>query len=243
MCPLSASCKCPHTGLQPTSTPSTSPRASPSLTSLQQGSLYTTAHTIPSTKPKPRSPKNLQSGKALLHTTVKNASQGFSPMHSSASGLFFFPRPQIEPQSPPAPQPPSCFLGGASWREAAASNDSTGGLLTRGSGLPLPTMPSHHALRLSPRWRPISRRGGGQRRLPAALQRSPGRGRCGSSGLFQPPLSSSPPFVLLLPPLPISGAPPVVLLKTLISGTVTTGDTSPKIHFTCVSFLLTVNCQ
>ena len=145
-------------------------------------------------------------------------------MHSSASGLFFFPRPQIEPQSPPAPQPPSCFLGGASWREAAASNDSTGGLLTRASGLPLPTMPSHHALRLSPRWRPISRRGGGQRRLPAATQRSPGRGRCGSSGLFQPPLSSSPPFVLLLPPLPISGAPPVVLLKTLISGTVTTGD-------------------
>ena len=160
---------------------------------------------------------------------------------SSFQGLT--PRPQIEPQSPPAPQPPSCFLGGASWREAAASNDSTGGLLTRGSGLPLPTMPSHHALRLSPRWRPISRRGGGQRRLPAALQRSPGRGRCGSSGLFQPPLSSSPPFVLLLPPLPISGAPPVVLLKTLISGTVTTGDTSPKIHFTCVSYLLTVYCQ
>ena len=72
------------------------------------------------------------------------------------------------------------FLGEQVLPVAAASNDSGPGLLTRASAHlalapcppPLP-LPSHHALRLSPRGRPMSRRGGGQRRVPAALQRSP----------------------------------------------------------------------
>ena len=70
------------------------PRSLPHLFAARI-TLHDGTHTIPSTKPKPRSPKNLQSGKAFLHTTVKNASQGFSPMHSSASGLFFLSKASI----------------------------------------------------------------------------------------------------------------------------------------------------
>ena len=124
--------------------------------------------------------------------------------------------------------PGQSFLGGASCPVAAASNDSTRGLLTHAS--------AHHALAPCPP--PLATRTTNQqerRRPEAPACRPPEVTRQRPLRLLWPLPATSP---HLLPPtpnffllicsnllsLPISGAPPVVLLKTLISGRVTTGD-------------------
>ena len=124
-----------------------------------------------------------------------------------------------------ASRPASSFLGrGGSCPVSAASNDSTRGLLTPAS--------AHHALAPCPP--PLATRTTNQveRRRPEAPacrppevtrqrpQRLPWPLPATSPHLLPPTPNFSPPHLLpqILSSLPISGAPPVVLLKTLISG-------------------------
>ena len=166
---------------------------SSSLTSLQQGSLYM-AHT--------------QSSPPKTFSLLQINKMGKLCFVQGRIGLLYTndQKPLSIHLKPAQAKPLSlCSCLEFSWRSklsrvAAASNDSSRGLLTRGS--------AHHALAPCPpplATRPTNEQ---ERRrpeaLPAALQRSPGRGRCGSPGLFQPPLlisSHNLPTFLLPPPI------------------------------------------